>query len=97
MSVLYDPGKANIVANSLSRLSMGSVAHMEKDKKELACEVNRLARLGIRLLDSAEGNILVQSMSKSFLVFEVKQKQNRDPSLVRLKESVKDQKVEVFS
>ena len=56
-----------------------------------------LARLGVRLLDSAEGSTLVQSSSESSLVLEVKKKQDRDPSLVRLKESVKDQKIEVFS
>ena len=31
MSVRYHPGKVNIVANVLSRLSMGSVAHVEKE------------------------------------------------------------------
>ncbi|KAF3680585.1 hypothetical protein FXO38_02229 [Capsicum annuum] len=55
MSVLYHPGKANIVADALSRLSIGSVAHVEEGTKELAREVHRLARLGIRLLDSAKG------------------------------------------
>ena len=29
MSVHYHPGKANVVEDSLSRLSMGSVAHVE--------------------------------------------------------------------
>ncbi|WMV38514.1 hypothetical protein MTR67_031899 [Solanum verrucosum] len=27
MSILYHPGKANVVADALSRLSMGSTAH----------------------------------------------------------------------
>ena len=33
MSVNYHPGKANIVADALRRLSMGSVAHVEEKKK----------------------------------------------------------------
>ena len=47
------------MANTLSRLSMGSFAYMENDKKELVREVHRLVRLGVRLVDSAEGNIMV--------------------------------------
>ena len=57
----------------------------------MACDVHCLARLGVRLLDSAEGSIGVQSSSESSLVSEVKEKQYLDASLVRLKESVKDQ------
>ena len=70
---------------------------MVEGKKELARDVHRLARLGVRLFDSAEGGIGVQSSSESSLFSEVKERQYLDASLVRLKESVKDQKVEVFS
>ena len=35
MSVLYHPSKANVVADTLSRLSMGSVAHVDDGKKTL--------------------------------------------------------------
>ena len=95
--MLYHPGKANVMADALSKVSMGSVSHMVEGKKELDCDVHFLARLGVRLFDSAEGSIRVQSSSESSLVSEVKEKQYLDASLVRLKESVKDQKVEVFS
>ena len=97
ISVLYHPGKANVVADALSRLSMGSVAHVEDGKKKLAQEVHQLARLGVRLVDSLEGGVCVHSSSESSLVSEVKKKQDRDPSLVKLKESVQNQKVKVFS
>jgi len=97
MSMLYHPSKANIIADALSRKSLGSIAHVEIGKKELASEVHRLARLGVRLFGDAEGSIGVQSSSESSLVLEEKEKQDRDPTLVRLNESVKDQKVEVFS
>ena len=33
-SVLYHPGKENVVVDALSRLSMGTVAHIEEGKKE---------------------------------------------------------------
>ena len=97
MSVLYHLGKANIVADALSRVSMGNILHVVEGKKELACDVHRLARFGVRFFDSAEGSIGVQSSSESSLVSEVKERKYLDASSVRLKESVKDQKIEVFS
>ena len=45
MSVLYHSGKANVVADTLSRLSMGSVSHLENDKKKLVQQVHQLSRL----------------------------------------------------
>ena len=42
MSVHYHPGKANIVADALSILSMGSVAQVEKKRKELVKDVHIL-------------------------------------------------------
>ena len=33
MSVLYHPGKANIAADALRHVSMGSVAHVEMKKR----------------------------------------------------------------
>ena len=47
MSIFYLPSKANIVAQALSGFSMGSTTHIKKEKKELAKEVHRLARLGV--------------------------------------------------
>ena len=43
LSVLYHSGKANVVADALNRLSMGSVAHIEDGKKKLVQEVQQLA------------------------------------------------------
>ena len=40
MSALYNPDKANIVADTLSILSMGSVSHSEDSKKKLAQEIH---------------------------------------------------------
>ena len=40
MSVLYHQGKANVVADALSRLSIGSVSHVEDNKKKIAQEIH---------------------------------------------------------
>ena len=50
ISVHYHSGKAKVVANSLSRIYMGSVAHVEEERKELARDVHKFARLGVRLM-----------------------------------------------
>jgi len=48
MSVLYNPGEANVVADALSQLSMGSVAHVEDEKKKKIRDMHRLARFGVK-------------------------------------------------
>ena len=45
----YHACKANIEAYALSILSMGSVVHVEEERKENVKDVHRLAPLGVRL------------------------------------------------
>ncbi|KAF3685344.1 hypothetical protein FXO37_00715 [Capsicum annuum] len=45
---------ANVVADALIRLSMGSVSYVEDSRKKLAQEVHQLSRLSIRLVDIEE-------------------------------------------
>ncbi|WMV32620.1 hypothetical protein MTR67_026005 [Solanum verrucosum] len=89
-------GKANVVDDALSRLSMGSTTHFEEDKKELAKDVHRLARLGVQLFDSTKGGVVVMNGVESSLVSEVKEKQDQDPILLELKVNVHKQKVMAF-
>ena len=35
MSVLYNPGKANVVEDVLSGMTMGCMSHVEEHKKDL--------------------------------------------------------------
>ncbi|WMV24614.1 hypothetical protein MTR67_017999 [Solanum verrucosum] len=51
MSVLYHPGKANLVADALYHLSIGSVAHIEDDKKDLVRDTDREAERTIETLE----------------------------------------------
>lgn len=57
MSILYHPGKVNVVVNALSILSMESIVHVEEGKK-LAKEVHRRPRLGVCMLDSSKGGVV---------------------------------------
>ena len=59
MSVHYHPGKANVVTDALSRLSMDSVAHVEEKRKKLVKDVHRLARLGVFLMTISNNDVTV--------------------------------------
>ena len=93
----YHLGKANVGAHALSRLSMGSVAHVGEERKELAKDVHRLARLGVRLMSIiSNSGVTVQNGAESSLVVEVKEKQDSDPIFLQLKGAVHQHRVEVF-
>ncbi|KAH0655692.1 hypothetical protein KY285_030574 [Solanum tuberosum] len=97
MNVLYHPGKANVVDDALSRLSMGSITHVEEEKKELAKDVHRLARIGVGLTYMSDCGVIVNNRYESLLLVNVKEKQDSDPILLQLKGAIHQQKVEVFS
>ncbi|WMV25171.1 hypothetical protein MTR67_018556, partial [Solanum verrucosum] len=97
VSILYHPNKANVVADALSRLSMGSVSHIEDNKKELVRVVHRLARLGVQLVDYTKGGVMVHNGWESSFVTNLKARQGFDPTLVELKEVVLKKSVEAFS
>ena len=88
MSVLYHPDKANIVSDALIRISMANLSHVDDATKDLAREVHRLARLGVRLESSTDGGAIVHHKSESPLVAEVKSKQHIDLALMEFKELV---------
>ncbi|XP_070056515.1 uncharacterized protein [Nicotiana tomentosiformis] len=85
-------GKANIVADALSRRSMGSIAHVEAEKRQLTREIHHLACLGVQLVNSNDGGGVLQNTAKSSLVAEVKERKYKDPELVELRERVLQQK-----
>ncbi|WMV58676.1 hypothetical protein MTR67_052061 [Solanum verrucosum] len=76
---------------------MGSVAYVEEEKRELAKDVHRIARLGARLMNISYGGVTVQNGAESSLVVDVKEMQDSDPILLELKGAVHNQRVEVFS
>ena len=97
MTVQYDIEKANVVADALSRLSIGSVAHVEKKRKEVVKDIQWLAQLGVLLMSISDSGVIVQNWGKSSLVVEVKVNQESDPILLELKGVVNNERVEVFS
>lgn len=55
----YHTGKAKVVADALSRPSMGSVAHVEHEMKELPKDVRRLSPLGVFFMSISHCGVTV--------------------------------------
>ena len=68
MTVLCHPGKANIVAEILRRMTMGSVSHLDESKIDIEKEVHRFTMLGVRLESFLDGCVIIHHNSESFLL-----------------------------
>ena len=88
MSVLYHTGNANVVADALSHITMGSVFHIKESKKYLVKYVHRLSRSGVILEESPNFDFMVHQNSESLLVVDVNSKQHHYQPLMELKELV---------
>ena len=55
----YHPCKVNVVEYSLRRLSMGSLAHVEDEMKDLVKDVHCLDLLAVRLISIFENGVTV--------------------------------------
>ena len=88
MTILYHPGKANVVADALSRKSMGSLASISASIRPLAIDFQRLANSGVRLDATPCGGILACVVAQSSLIEQVKAHQFEDRRLLKLKEQV---------
>ena len=47
-SILYHPGKPNVVADALSRKSAGSLAHISTERRPIIKELHELIEQGCR-------------------------------------------------
>ena len=86
--ILYHPGKANVVADALSRKSSGSLAHISVEKRPLIQELHELVDQGLMMKISKSGGLLAQFKVRSVLRDMIKIAQSRDPILIELKENV---------
>ena len=83
ISILYHPGKANVVANALSRKarSMRSMAHLQVSRRPLAREVQTLANDLMRLEVLEKGGFLACVEERSSFLEKIKGRQFADEKL----------------
>ena len=92
VDILYHPGKANVVADALSRKAI--MAPIER--RGMVKDLHQLASLGVRLLETPDKGLIVHNVKESSLVAEVKEKQYADPILLQLKENVQSGATKAF-
>ena len=86
-TILYHP-KANVVADALSRKSMGSLAHIAVQKRHMVREVKNCLNDGVVLSITNTGAMLAHVQVRSSLVEKVKQLQQEDDFCQRKKTQV---------
>ena len=86
ITILYHPGKANVVADALSRKegSMGSLAHFQASRRPLAREVQILANDLMRLEVNEKGGFLACVEARSSFLDKIKGRQFDDEKLRRI-------------
>ena len=90
ITILYHLGKANVVADALSRKagSMGSLAQLQVSRCPLAREVQTLANDFIRLEVNEKGGFLACVEARSSFLDQIKGKQFTDEKLIRIRDKV---------
>ena len=82
-TIEYHPGKANVVADALSRRLESSLSHMRSDYLPLFVD---LRALGVILEAEDSGALLATFHVRPFLVDQIQARQLQDPQMIKLKE-----------
>lgn len=81
LQILYHPGKANTVADALSRKSIGNLACLLTGQKELLCD---LEKFEVEIVLREQGGTLVAICAQPVLIEEIKEKQHEDNYLKKI-------------
>ncbi|XP_070046135.1 uncharacterized protein [Nicotiana tomentosiformis] len=90
ITILYHPGKVNVVAAALSRKAeiMGNLSFMSAEERPLASDIQSLANKLVRLDISEPSRVLACVVAQYSLFKQIKARQYDDPHLKVLRETV---------
>ncbi|XP_028094961.1 uncharacterized protein LOC114294970 [Camellia sinensis] len=94
LQIHYHPGKANTVADALSRKNMGNLANLVTEQKELATELDRME---IDLVLHGQEAIMAAVMAQPTLLEEIKLHQMEDETLKKICDELKTKPKPGFS
>ncbi|XP_070007201.1 uncharacterized protein [Nicotiana sylvestris] len=99
ITILYHPGKENVVAFALSRKveSMGSLVFIPAEERPLALDIQSLANRLVRLDISEPSRVLACVVGQSSLLGQIKARQFDDPHLAVLRETMLQGSAKEFS
>ena len=95
-TILYHLEKANMVADALSRKSMGSLTHITPMRRPLIVALHSLESSGVQLAMENTGRLLAQLHIGTSLTDRIKEEQDKDPKLQKLREEVLVGKSTIF-
>ncbi|XP_060198678.1 uncharacterized protein LOC132627378 [Lycium barbarum] len=84
LNILNHPGKVNVAADAFSLKSMGTLAYLHAQDMPIGREIQRLARLGVQLNETEDGELVGIPQARSDIVERIKSKQYKDGLLVKL-------------
>ena len=93
LDILYHPGKANVVADALSRKSHGSINCLFTNQKEILQE---LEEMGIEMCRQGSNAILNAMTIQPTLIEDIKAAQGQDPQLQEIRYRLGTTKEEEF-
>ena len=87
-TILYHPGKANVVADALSRKSMGSLAHISVERRPLIVDMHDVFRPRVTTELVGPNAFLAHFQIQPLLRDEIAAGQQQDPDLLSIIEEV---------
>ena len=93
-TIEYHPGKANVVADALSRKSTGSISHL---KAVYLPRLVDLRSLGVRLELTNKGALLATFHVRPILIDRIRELQTQDQTVIKLKREAESGQLKGFS